>query len=111
MFDITNGGGISGTLLYNGTPDHPVAYLVGQNLTVDQIAAGGHLLLLKPSHSADTPSSGPRVRVGALAQHQADRGAGQVEILAQRIDQVAAVGFGQFARVWTRTARSSAAGC
>jgi Ca2+-binding RTX toxin-like protein len=46
---IAGGGGISGTELYNGTPDHPVAYLVGVDATIDQIATGGHLVLDAPT--------------------------------------------------------------
>jgi Alpha/beta hydrolase of unknown function (DUF900) len=44
VYTIAGGGGISGTELYNGTPDHPVAHLVGVDATIDQIATSGDRL-------------------------------------------------------------------
>jgi len=38
-------GSIAGTLLYNGADDHPVIFIAGQNLTVDQLTAAGSLIL------------------------------------------------------------------
>ena len=38
-------GSIAGTLLYNGADDHPVIFIAGQSLTVDQLMAAGSLIL------------------------------------------------------------------